>query len=90
MNLSEACKFKVIIDNVNYAAVAVCKNSGNSFITNSNLRKKNNISKCLYNLSSVFKSNRTVKFAYYGCSIIHKSVVTYHKTLSTILIQKLL
>ena len=40
MKISEACKFKVIIDNINYAAVAVCKNSGNSFITNSNLREK--------------------------------------------------
>ena len=40
MKISEACKFKVIIDNINYAAVAVCKNSGNSFITDSNLRKE--------------------------------------------------
>ena len=74
MNLSEACKFKVIIDNINYPAVAVCKNSGNSFITNSNLRK-NNISKHLYNISTIFKSKTTVKYSYY--------VVTYHNTLST-------
>ena len=32
MKISEACKFKVIIDNINYAAVAVCKNSGNSLL----------------------------------------------------------
>ena len=86
MKISEACKFKVIIDSINHAAVAVCKNSGNSFITNSNLRKETMFLNffIIYvqfpNPHQVFLSSRQ----YYSQIGIY--VATYHNTLSTILI----
>ena len=44
------------------------------------ISERNNISKHLYNISTIFKSKTTVKYSYYGGISF---VLTYHNTLST-------
>ena len=41
------------------------------------ISEKNNISKHLYNISTIFKSKTTVKYSYYGGNIICRNLSQY-------------